>query len=91
MKKLVIFLFVSSALFVLGVSPTHGEESCYELGYKCGLCSTQTMNGIPCAPENDGVMPERCREKEETQRGMKAGVKAVYDTLNLDTKRQNKD
>jgi hypothetical protein len=43
------------------------------------------MHGIPCKPENDIVIPQKCRGKEATNRGIKAGVKAVYDTLNLDT------
>ena len=43
------------------------------------------MYGIACKPENDIVIPTRCRGKEETDRGIKAGVKTVYDTLNLDT------
>lgn len=85
MKKSVMFLFVISISFALGANPTHGEESCYELGYRYGMCSTKSMHGIPCKPENDIVIPQRCRGKEATNRGIKAGVKAVYDTLNLDT------
>jgi hypothetical protein len=49
------------------------------------MCSTKALHGIRCKPENDIVIPARCREKAETDRGIKAGVKAVYDTLNLDT------
>lgn len=60
------------------------KETCYELGYRYGLCATKSMLNIQCNPENDIVIPPRCRGKEETQRGLKAGVKAVYDTLNLD-------
>ncbi len=85
MKKSVMFLFVVFIFFILVANSTRGEESCYELGYRYGLCATKSMHGIPCKPENDIVIPERCRGKAETNRGIKAGAKAVYDTLNLDT------
>ena len=69
------------------ICPSQGKssESCYELGYRFGLCSTKSLYGIPCKPENDIVIPENCRGKAEANRGIKAGVKAVYDTLNLAT------
>ncbi len=85
MKKSVMFLFMISISLTLAANSTHGGESCYELGYRYGLCATKSMHGIPCKPENDIVIPERCRGNEETNRGIKAGAKAVYDTLNLDT------
>lgn len=72
--------------FVAFPNSVSGEESCYELGYRFGLCYTQTLVGIQCRPENDIIIPERCRYKAETQRGNKAGVKAVYDALGLDAK-----
>jgi hypothetical protein len=86
MRKLVILPFVIFACFLLSANLSHGAESCYELGYRYGLCATQTMLGIRCKPENDIIIPQRCREKEETNKGIKAGVKAVYDTLNIDQK-----
>jgi hypothetical protein len=85
MKKSVMAFLLIFTSFSIGASLTHGEESCYELGYRYGLCATKSMQGIPCKPENDIVIPERCRGKEETKRGIEAGAKAVYDTLNLDT------
>lgn len=85
MKKPVITLLVISILFIVVENSARGEESCYELGYRYGLCATKSMFGIPCKPENDFVTPERCLGKAETKRGIKAGAKAVYDTLNLDT------
>ncbi len=88
MKILIIFIFTTSVSFALSTNYTRGE-SCYELGYKFGLCATKSMHGIPCIPDNDFVMPERCRGKEETHKGIKAGAKAVYDTLNLDAKKSN--
>lgn len=86
MKKSSVFVFVVSLfVFIISANPANGAESCYELGYRYGLCATKSLHGIPCKPENDIVIPERCRGKAETNRGTKAGVKAVYDTLNLDT------
>ena len=85
MKKSVTVLLVISIFFFVGANSTRGKESCYELGYRYGLCATKSMFGIPCKPENDFVTPERCCRKAETKRGIKAGAKADYDTLNLDT------
>lgn len=67
------------------VTPLVSRETCYELGYRYGLCATKSMNEIPCKPENDIVIPARCRGKAETKRGISAGVKVVYDILNLDS------
>jgi len=53
-------------------------ESCYQLGYRYSKCATKSMKGLPCDPENDIIIPERCRGKEETQRGIDAGVRSVY-------------
>jgi len=80
-----MFLFMIFIFFIVAANSTWGEENCYELGYRYGLCGTKSMHGIPCKPENDIVLPKRCRGKTETNRGIKAGTKAVYDTLNLDT------
>ena len=86
MKKLSIFVLVPLLFaFIIFDKSARGAESCYDLGYRYGLCATKSMRGIPCKPENDIVVPERCRGKAETKRGIKAGAKAVYDTLNLDT------
>ena len=59
------------------------EETCYDLGYRYGLCATQSMVGLQCKPKNDFAMPERCRGKEDTKKGIASGVKAVYDTLGV--------
>ena len=84
-----MFLFLISIIFAMGANSAHGDESCYDLGYRYGLCSAKSVHGIPCKPENDIVIPERCHNKEETNRGIKSGVKAVYDTLNLDKETSN--
>jgi hypothetical protein len=62
-------------------------DDCYDLGYRYGLCGAQSLQGIPCRPENDIVIPETCRGRPETEKGIQAGVKAVYDSLNLDSGR----
>jgi len=51
--------------------------SCYELGYLYGRCATRSMTGLSCEPGTDIVIPERCRGKAETQRGIEAGIKSV--------------
>jgi len=83
MKKSVMILFAIFISFIVAANSIYGSETCYEVGYRFGLCATQSMLGIPCKPENDIVIPTRCREKDETKKGIEAGVKAVYDTLNL--------
>lgn len=51
--------------------------SCYELGYLYGRCATRSMAGLSCELGTDIVIPERCRGKAETQRGIEAGIKSV--------------
>ncbi|MCG2759288.1 MAG: hypothetical protein L6263_12770 [Desulfobacteraceae bacterium] len=51
--------------------------SCYELGYRFGKCAAKSMKGMICDPENDFVMPPRCRNKPETNEGMTAGLKSL--------------
>ena len=51
--------------------------SCYDLGYRYGLCSGKSLLGLECKPENDLVMPSRCRANENTQEGIRAGVVAA--------------
>lgn len=35
------------------------NESCFNLGYRYGLCATKAMHEIPCKPENDIIIPAR--------------------------------
>jgi len=64
----------ASNVFV-NANKTDKLESCYDLGYRFGMCSTKAMKGIACDPANDIVIPEKCRNKAETKRGIEAGVK----------------
>lgn len=79
-NSLLIFLI----LMTIGMcSPfCSSAENCYDLGYRFGLCSTKSLQGIPCKPENDIIIPEECRGRSDTESGIRDGVKAVYDTLN---------
>lgn len=63
------------------VSDVSDSTDCFQYGYKLGLCATKSMHGIQCKPENDIIMPIECRGKAETERGVKAGSKAVYDAM----------
>jgi hypothetical protein len=60
-------------------------DNCYELGYKYGMCATKSLHGLKCKPENDIVIPDRCRDRIDTSKGIQNGVKAVYTSLNLRT------
>ena len=61
-------------------------ESCYSLGYRFGICATKSLHGLPCKPENDFVLPIRCRGLTETNKGILAGTEAVYELIGLDKK-----
>lgn len=53
--------------------------SCYSLGFKFGKCATQAFLGYECSPEDDIIIPGRCRGLSETDRGIRDGTKMVYD------------
>lgn len=55
------------------------ETSCYELGYVYGRCSARVMKGLKCDPADDIVIPTRCRNRADTQRGIDAGVRSVLE------------
>lgn len=86
-KKIVAILGVGvfgvNCLAWAGSSVNEGG-SCYDFGYRYSLCATKSMHGIACKAENDIVIPERCRKKAETKRGIEAGTKTVYKFLNID-------
>ncbi|MGA9046567.1 hypothetical protein [Sulfuricurvum sp.] len=49
------------------------EESCYEIGYKYGSCVSRAHLDMACKPGTDVSIPFRCRERAETEAGIKAG------------------
>jgi hypothetical protein len=57
--------------------PTAGL-SCYEIGVKFGRCGTLSLKGKACSPDDDIVVPERCRGKADTNKGIYDGTKSVY-------------
>lgn len=61
-----------------GIFLAWGEESCYDLGYKFGSCIARSYQGLQCKPGTDFVMPSRCRNKAETEAGIKAGMQSEY-------------
>lgn len=50
------------------------EESCYDLGYKYGGCAHKSSLGLPCDTGTDFIMPERCRDNADTERGISDSV-----------------
>lgn len=85
MKSGIIFYSLFAMLFITIPDTAYAKSDCFNYGYRYGLCATKSMNNIPCKPENDISIPTHCRDKLETQKGIKAGVKAVFDTLNVDS------
>ncbi len=57
---------------------TSGGQSCYDLGVKYGRCATLSMKGKVCNPNDDIVIPPRCRGNADTQRGIEAGTRSVF-------------
>ena len=61
-------------------------ESCYTLGFKYGVCSYQSLKGLPCELSDDFEIPLHCRGVKETQQGIFAGVKqAEHDMQGKET------
>lgn len=82
---------LSSTLFLLCLlssSTTFSEGNCYNLGYKFAMCATKSLHRVACVPENDIVIPKECRNRDDTNRGIKDGTKAAYVALGIkkDTK-----
>lgn len=78
-------LLISLFFFVFSPDFSFAESTCYKLGYKYGMCGTKSLHGLTCKKENDIIIPEKCRGKDDTNRGIKDGTKAVYDVLNIKT------
>jgi len=52
-------------------------KSCYELGYRYGLCAAKRHQNIQCKRKNDIVIPKRCRGKSETEKGLVVGISEI--------------
>ncbi len=74
-------LFVAALLVVLSIGFSNqkafAQESCYDLGNRFGRCSYASLSGRRCSPEDDIVIPARCRGQADTQRGNEAGIKVA--------------
>lgn len=76
MKHFMIVAVASMFLVQIPFTLTAGE-SCYDLGYRYGLCSGKSLLGRECKPENDFTIPFKCRTNTNTQEGIRAGVMAA--------------
>ena len=63
------------------IENTDGEESnltkglsCYEVGYRYGVCVGSELSGKKYPQEYNFVTPERCRNNEENAKGVAAGM-----------------
>jgi hypothetical protein len=66
---LAIFSFFASSHAVAYDS----GESCYELNKRFGRCVQAATKGEECRPEDDFVMPERCRGGGASDQGLRDG------------------
>ena len=48
------------------------------------MCGAKSANGIACNQENDIIIPVRCRNKTETEKGIQAGAEAAYIKYNFE-------
>jgi len=79
-------LIIACIMFTIIIRPSssRAEESltrglsCFEVGYRFGKCATESMLGKSCDPKDDVIVPDRCKNKEETKRGIEAGVKVAH-------------
>ena len=65
-------------------SPKKPHQICYDIGYQYGICSTKIVLGMSCKSENDVSIPESCRYVDMTEKGIDAGVREVYNILNIE-------
>jgi hypothetical protein len=77
MKKKILFIALVMFLLIF-VTATSGDDlsrlPCYDIGVKFGTCSYLSMKGHPCPRGTDIIVPERCRGKAETQRGIEDAI-----------------
>jgi len=75
---IIILLFSMCSVMRDNDRPVKTQSSlCYDYGYRVGRCSAMALNGLKCDPADDIVVPERCRGKDETLKGISAGSKSV--------------
>ncbi|MCX7634970.1 MAG: hypothetical protein N2Z74_04415 [Syntrophales bacterium] len=55
-----------------------GKSGCYDIAYKVGRCAAKTMSNLPCAPGEDIPLPQECKGRPETDKGLADGRKSVY-------------
>ena len=67
-------IILTSLLIFPFASVVNASESCYSLGYKQGSCIMRSMKGMSCKAGTDIVMPERCRNTKEGEKGIKDGM-----------------
>jgi len=62
----------------------------YEIGFKFGQVGTQILYNLPFNEEDDIKIPEAYRGSAETGRGIRDGVKSIYDMLESVDKKMKK-
>jgi hypothetical protein len=76
----------AAALLLIPALAAQSEESCYQLGYRYGKCATQVMLKDKCAPEDNVVIPDRCKGLKETEEGTRVGTREVFEAHGLQPK-----
>ena len=57
--------------------PSAAEISCYDIGYRWGVCAAKNTEDRSCKPGADAVITENCKDDPMTQQGIKDGVRSI--------------
>jgi hypothetical protein len=57
--------------------------SCFDLGKRYGHCTTLSLYGEECPPQDDSPLPAWCKGRKDTENGMLDGIRLANKTLDL--------
>jgi len=57
--------------------------SCFDLGKRYGHCTTLSLYGEECPPQDDIPLPAWCKGRNDTENGMLEGIRLANKTLDL--------
>jgi hypothetical protein len=81
---LLVVALLSNAIAFAAESKKTRNLDCYTIGFRWAQCAlTVTEKVGTCSAANDFVVPERCRNGEESSKGIKAGTFAFYRALQI--------
>lgn len=58
-------------------APSAPPVNCYDIGYRWGICAGQATASGTCDPATEVKIPQDCTDREETQLGIKDGLRTI--------------